>query len=84
MFNYFEARINEAKKEIKSKKTLTSLLELVDTVVIVRATATSVTLSVTGFRLVVVPVSAEVAYVISLGNKQIYKIILKNRNQYKK
>ena len=64
------------KKDIE--KTLTSLLESVDTVVFIASTTTFLTLSVTGIGLVVVPISAGSAYSLPLADKIIHKINLKN------
>ena len=57
-------------------KTSTSLLESVNTVVIIGATSTSMTLSVTSVGLILVPITARVAFALSLGTKVLNRIIL--------
>ena len=60
-------------KIYKNFKTNTSKIESVDTVFIIRATTTSVTLSVTGVGLIVVPSSAEIYCALWLCAKVIHK-----------
>ena len=57
------------KKRNKTYKTLNKILESVDSIVIIGATPTSITLSVTGVGLVILPKSAGIACTLSLGNK---------------
>ena len=84
----FKDKKNNSKKKNKNYKTLTSILESVDTIVIVGATTTSVTLSVTGVGLVVVSFFSGIACALSLGRKVIHKLVLKmfnkNKNLYEK
>ena len=61
---------------------MNTVLESVDSIVIIAATSTSITLSVTGVGLVVLPISAGIACTLSLGNKIIHKI--NKYNKYKK
>ena len=68
---YFKYKNQKLKKKLKHKKTLTSVLEPVNTLVIIGATTTSVTLSFTGVLLIVVPIVAGNACVLSLGNKEL-------------
>ena len=62
---------------------LTTIIKSVDTVVIIGATTTTVTLSVTGVGLILVPISVGITYALSLGNKLIQRIILKKYSKYK-
>ena len=48
------------------------------------ATSTSITLSITGFGLIISPISAGIACVLSLGNKVLHKLIKNKYNKYKK
>ena len=59
-------------------------MESVDSIVIIAATSTSITLSITGIGLIVLPISAGVACGISLGNKTLHKLIINKYNKYKK
>ena len=67
MITYFKNKNHNSKKRYKNYKTLTSILESVNTVVIIGATKTSVTLSVTGVGWIVVPLCAGNACSLSLG-----------------
>ena len=59
-------------------------MESVDSIVIIAATSTSITLSITGIGLIVLPISAGFACGISLGNKVLHKLIINKYNKYKK
>ena len=61
-----------------------TLLESVDSIVIIAATSTSITLSVTGVGLIILPISAGIACTLSLGNKILHKLIINKYNKYKK
>ena len=84
MITYFKDKNNKSKKRYKNYKTLNTILESVDSIFIIAATSTSITLSVTGFGLIVLPISASIACILSLGNKILHKLIIKKYNKYKK
>ena len=84
MITYFKDKNNKSKKKYKNYKTLNTVLESVDSIVIIAATSTSITLSVTGIGLIVLPISAGIACALSLGNKVLHKIIINKYNKYKK
>ena len=84
MITYFKDKTNKSKKRYKNYKTLNTVLESVDSIVIIGATSTSITLSVTGIGLIILPMSAGIACGISLGNKILHKLIINKYNKYKK
>ena len=84
MINYFKDKNHKSKKRYKNYKTLNTILESVDSIVIIGATSTSITLSVTGIGLIVLPISAGIACGLSLGNKILHKLIINKYNKYKK
>ena len=84
MITYFKAKNNKSKKKYKNYKTLNTILESVDSIVIITATATSITLSVTGIGLIVLPISAAIACALSLSNKVLHKLFINKYNKYKK
>ena len=84
MITYFKDKNNKSKKKYKNYKTLNTILESVDSIVIIAATSTSITLSVTGIGLLVLPISAGIACTLSLGNKILHKLIINKYNKYKK
>ena len=84
MVSYFKDKNNKSKKKYKNYKILNIVLECVDSIVIIGATSTSITLSVTGIGLIVLPISAGIACTISLGNKILNKLIVNKYNKYKK
>ena len=84
MITYFKDRNNKSKKRYKKYKFLNTILESIDSIVIIGATSTSITLSVTGVGLVILPISAGIACTLSLGNKILHKLIINKYNKYKK
>ena len=84
MITYFKDKNNKSKKRYKNYKTLNTVLESVDSVVIIGATSTSIILSVTGVGLIILPISAGIACALSLCNKILHKIIINKYNKYKK
>ena len=84
MITYFKDKNHKSKKKYKNYKTLNTILESVDSIVIIAATSTSITLSITGVGLVNLPISAGIACGLSLGNKVLHKLIINKYNKYKK
>ena len=84
MITYFKDKNHKSKKRYKNYKTLNTVLESVDSIAIIGATSTSITLSVTGIGLMVLPISASIACTLSLGNKIFNKLIINKYNKYKK
>ena len=84
MINYFKDKNNKSKKRYKNYNILNTVLESVDSIVIIGATSTSITLSFIGIGLIVLPISAGIACTLSLGNKVLHKIIINKYNKYKK
>ena len=84
MITYFINKNNKSKKRYKNYKTLNTILESVDSIVIIATTSTSITLSITGIDLIILPISAGIACTLSLGNKVLHKLIINKYNKYKK
>ena len=83
MITYFKNKNNKSKKRYKNYKTPNTVLESVDSIFIIGATSTSITISVTGFGLIILPKSAGIACTLSLGNKVLHKLIINKYNKYK-
>ena len=84
MIIYFKDKNHKSKKKYKNYKTLNTILESVDSIVIIATTSTSITLSITGIGLIILPISGGIAYTLSLGNKVLHKLIINKYNKYKK
>ena len=84
MITYFKDKNNKSKKKYKNYKILNTILESVDSIVIIGATSPSITLSVTGVGLIILPISASFACALSLGNKILHKLTINKYNKYKK
>ena len=70
--------------EIKKHKALITLLKSFDTIVVIATTSSSVTLSLTGIALIVIPKSTGIACGLSIGKKVIYEVIINKPNNCKK
>ena len=81
---YLKDKNHKSKKKYKNYETLNTILESVDSIVIIGATSTSITLSITGIGLIVLPMSAGIACTLSLGNKVLHELIINKYNKYKK
>ena len=84
MITYFKDKNHKSKKRYKNYKTLNTILESIDSIIIIGATSTSITLSITGVGLIILPISAGISCGLSLGNKILHKIIINKYNKYKK
>ena len=84
MITYFKVKNHESKKRYKNYKTLNTILESVDSIVIIGATSISITLSIPLVCLKSLPLSAGIACILSLGNKALHKLIINKYNKYKK
>ena len=65
MTTYFKDKNNKSKKKYKNCKTLNTVLESVDSITIIGATSTSITVSITGIGLIILPISAGFACTLS-------------------
>ena len=84
MITYFKDKNYKSKKRYKNYKTLNTILESVDSIVTITATSTSITLSITGISLIILPISAGIACTLSFGNKKLHKLIINIYNKYTK
>ena len=84
MIAYFKDKNNKSKKKYKNYKSLNTILESVDSIVIIGATSTSITLSITGAGVIILPISAGIVCTLSLGNKVLHKLISNKYNKYRK
>ena len=83
MITYLKDRNNKSKKKYKKYKTITTILKSFDTFVIIATTSSSITLSLAGIGLIVIPKSTASACALSIGNEVIYEIIVNKYNKYK-
>ena len=84
MITYFKDKNHKSKNKCKKYKTLNTILESVDTIVIIGATSTAISLSITGLCLIILPISAGTECTLSLGSKVLHKLIINKYNKYKK
>ena len=84
MITYFKDKNNKSKKRYKNYKTLNTILESVDSIIIIGATSTSITLSITGIGLIILTISAGIACGLSVSNKVLHKLIINKYNKNKK
>ena len=80
MITYFQDKNHKSKKRYKNYETLSTIIESVDSIVIIAAISTSITLSVTGIGLIILPRSDGIACTLSLGKKVLHKLIINKYN----
>ena len=81
MITYSKDKSNKSENKYKNCETLTAILKSFDTLVIVATASSSITPNLTGFGLIVIPISTAIACRFSVSNKVIYEVII---NKYKK
>ena len=84
MITYFKYKKRQSKKRSKKYKTVNTILESVETIVIIRATSASITLSITCVGLVILSLSAGIPCTFSLGNKLLQKLVINKNHKYRK
>ena len=88
MIIYFKYKNSKSKKRYKNYKTLSTVLESGDSIDIIGATSTSITLPITDVVLIIFKKSPGTACTLSLGYKVRHEIIInkykKNKKQYEK
>ena len=84
MITFITDKNNKSKKKYNNNKILNTLLESVDSIVIIGATLTFITVSITGIGLIILPISAGNACTLSLGNKMLHELNLIKYIKYKK
>ena len=80
MITFFKDKNHKSKKKFKNCEILNKILESIDTNVIIGATSISISLSITGIGLSILPISTGIACTLSLVNKIIHKMVI---NKYK-
>ena len=84
MITCFKDKNNKSKKRYEIYKTITTVLKSFDTFVITAITSSSITISLTGIGLIVIPISTATACGLSIGIKIIYELIINKYNKQKK
>ena len=69
VITYFKDENSKSKKKYKKYKTITTILKSFDTFVIIATTSSSITFSLTGIGLIVIPISTILACALSIGKK---------------
>ena len=80
----FKDRNNKSKRKDEKYETINTVLNSFDTIVIIATTFSSITLSLTGIGLIVLPKPTATACELSIGNKVVYEIDMQKNNKYKK
>ena len=82
MITCFKDENHKSRKKYKKLKMLSTILKSFDTIVIIATTSCSSTLSVTGFGLIAIPISASTPCGLEIGNKVIYEIFMQKYSKY--
>ena len=84
---HFKDNNYKSKKKSKNYKTINTILESIDRIIIIiliGTTLTSISLSITGVGLICLPIPVGIACTLSLCNKVLHKFIINKYNNYKK
>ena len=84
MITYYKDNNHESKKKNKKYKTLTITSKSFDTFVTIATMSSSLSLSLTGVGLIVMPISSGIASGLTISNKVIYERVMQKYNEYKK
>ena len=63
---------------------LTTYTNSIDTIVIIATTSSSITLSLTGIGLIVIPISTDIACGLTISDKVVHEVALQMYSLYKK
>ena len=77
---FFKNKNIKSKRKNKKYKTITTILKSFDTFVFIATTSSSITLSLSGVGLIVIPISITSARALPIGNKVLYEIIINKYN----
>ena len=83
MITYFKDKNNKSKKKCKKIKTITTILRSFDTLVNFVTKSCSITLSVKGTGLIMIPISLALPCALSISNKVLYEVIINEYIEYK-
>ena len=81
MMTYFKDKNIKSKKSHEKYKTKTKISKSFDTFVIIATKSSSITLSLTGIGLIVIPISTALACALSIGKKVLYEIFINKYNK---
>ena len=78
LITFFKEKSQTSKNENKNYETVNKTKKSLDSIVINGATLTWMILSITGIRMIVVPLFAGIVCCLALGNKLLSKSVIKN------
>ena len=74
MITYFKDKNIKSTKKYKKCKTITTIIKSFDRFDFITTTSSSITLSLRGIGLILIPISSGTACGLSVGNKVVYEI----------
>ena len=83
LITYFNDKNHKSKKKYKNYETLNTILKSFDTIAVIATTSSSFTLSLTGFGLIVIPISSSIACGLTFSKKLIYEIVMQKDINHK-
>ena len=83
LLTFFKDKNYKSEKKYENYKRVTTILKSIDTFVIIATTSSSITLSLTGLGLTLIPTSSSIACGLTISNKKIYETIMRKYNKYK-
>ena len=79
---FYEEEYKKLKKKHNKYKNLNKILNTIDSVVIIGSTSTSITLSVTGYGLIIVPITTGCGCVMTIASKIFSEFLKKKEKSY--
>ena len=83
MITYFKDKNYKSKKRYKKNERLSRTLKSFHTIFIIATTSISITFSLTGIDLIVLPISSCIVCGLSITNKVLYEIVSQKYNKKK-
>ena len=79
---FYEEEYKKLKKKHNKYKNLNKILNTIDSVAIISTTSTSITLSLTGYGLIIVPITAGCGCLMTIASKIISEFLKKKEKSY--
>ena len=80
--NYYEEENKKLEKKHNNFKNLSKILNTIDSIVIIGSTSTSITPSLTGYGLIIVPITAGIGCFITIASKITSEFLKKKEKSY--
>ena len=84
MITYNKEKLHKTNEIYRKYKTFTSIVKSKDTIAIIATTSSSITLTLTGIELLVIPIPSGIACGLTISITKFYEIIINKNNKHQK